>query len=104
MGFNVAFRGHGAFDIYPFIFLNLMLSMLAAIQAPVIMMSQNRQALKDREAAEHDYVVNLRAELEIMRLHDKLDALRSSELEQLVRQQSEALEILKAQVKALGKS
>jgi uncharacterized membrane protein len=100
--FNVAFKGHGAFDIYPFIFLNLMLSMLAAIQAPVIMMSQNRQALKDREAAEHDYVVNLRAELEIMRLHDKLDALRSSELEQLVRQQSEALEILKAQVKALG--
>jgi uncharacterized membrane protein len=79
-----------------------MLSTLAAIQAPVIMMSQNRQALKDREAAEHDYVVNLRAELEIMRLHDKLDALRSSELEQLVRQQGETLELLRAQVKALG--
>ncbi len=102
MGFNVAFKGSLAFDIYPFIFLNLMLSTLAAIQAPVIMMSQNRQALKDREAAEHDYVVNLRAELEIMRLHDKLDALRSSELEQLVRQQGETLELLRAQVKALG--
>ena len=103
ISFNVAFRNHGAFDIYPFIFLNLMLSMLAAIQAPVIMMSQNRQALKDREAAEHDYVVNLRAELEIMRLHDKLDAMRDSELEQLIRQQGEALELLRAQVQALGK-
>ena len=102
MGLNQAFKNHGAFDVYPFIFLNLMLSTLAAIQAPVIMMSQNRQALKDREAAEHDYVVNLRAELEIMRLHDKLDAMRDSELEQLVRQQSEALDLLRAQVQALG--
>jgi uncharacterized membrane protein len=69
-----------AFDPYPFIFLNLMLSMLAAVQAPVIMMSQNRQAAIDRKAAEHDYVVNLRAELEIMLLHDKLDALREGDL------------------------
>ena len=61
-----------AFDPYPFIFLNLMLSTLAAIQAPVILMSQNRQAARDRQAAEHDYRVNLRAELEIMRLHDRL--------------------------------
>ncbi len=52
-----------ALDPYPFIFLNLMLSMVAALQAPIIMMSQNRQALIDRAAAEHDYVVNLRAEL-----------------------------------------
>lgn len=64
-----------AFDPYPFIFLNLMLSTLAAIQAPVIMMSQNRQAAKDRLAAKLDYEINLRAELEIMRLHHKLDAL-----------------------------
>jgi uncharacterized membrane protein len=69
-----------AFDPYPFIFLNLMLSMVAALQAPVIMMSQNRQAAKDRAAAEHDYVVNLRAELEIMLLHDKLDALRDNDI------------------------
>ena len=102
MGFNVAFKGHGAFDIYPFIFLNLMLSMLAAIQAPVIMMSQNRQGIIDREAAEHDYLVNLRAELEIMRLHDKLDALRDSEMMQMIQRQNEALELLRGQVKALG--
>ena len=62
-----------SFDPYPFIFLNLMLSTLAAIQAPIIMMSQNRQANKDRIAASHDYEVNLRAELEILRLHDKVN-------------------------------
>jgi uncharacterized membrane protein len=63
------------FDPYPFIFLNLMLSMLAAIQAPVIMMSQNRQSTKDRQAAAHDYEVNLRAELELIRLHEKVNRL-----------------------------
>ena len=69
------------FDPYPFVFLNLILSMVAAIQAPVIMMSQNRQAEKDREAAGHDYEVNLKAELEIMSLHEKLDDLRQRQLE-----------------------
>ena len=69
-----------AFDPYPFIFLNLMLSMIAALQAPIIMMSQNRQGAIDRAAAEHDYVVNMRAELEIMLLHDKLDALRERDI------------------------
>ncbi len=64
------------FDPYPFIFLNLMLSTLAAIQAPIIMMSQNRQAEKDRQAAVHDYEVNLRAELEIIRLHEKINHLQ----------------------------
>lgn len=63
------------FDAYPYIFLNLMLSMLAAIQAPVIMMSQNRQAEKDRIAARHDYEVNLRTQLEILRLHRRFDHL-----------------------------
>ena len=72
--------GFKPFDPYPFIFLNLILSMVAAIQAPVIMMSQNRQASKDRAAAEHDYEVNLKAELEILALHEKLDALRTREL------------------------
>ncbi|RZA10342.1 MAG: DUF1003 domain-containing protein, partial [Proteobacteria bacterium] len=62
-----------AFDPYPYIFLNLMLSTVAAIQAPVIMMSQNRQSAKDRLAASLDFEVNLRAELEIMRLHEKID-------------------------------
>jgi uncharacterized membrane protein len=67
-------------DPYPFIFLNLILSTVAALQAPIILMSQNRQGLIDRAAAEHDYVVNLRAELEIMLLHDKLDALRERDI------------------------
>jgi uncharacterized membrane protein len=63
------------FDPYPFIFLNLLLSMLAAVQAPIIMMSQNRQAAKDRVAARLDYEVNLKAELEIAALHAKIDRL-----------------------------
>ncbi len=89
------------FDPYPFIFLNLLLSMLAAIQAPVIMMSQNRAAAKDRQQAEHDYMVNLRAELEIMRLHEKLDELRAREVETLMVQQTEALTLLKEEVAKL---
>ncbi len=88
------------FDPYPFIFLNLMLSMLAALQAPVIMMSQNRQAIKDREAARHDYEVNLKAELEIMALHEKLDALRDHDLAELLRQQIELLKRLSPQDKS----
>lgn len=64
------------FDPFPFIFLNLMLSTLAAIQAPIIMMSQNRQAVIDRRAASHDYEVNLRAELEIIRLHEKMNKMQ----------------------------
>ncbi|TNE34716.1 MAG: DUF1003 domain-containing protein [Alphaproteobacteria bacterium] len=67
--------GFHPFDQYPFIFLNLILSMLAALQAPIIMMSQNRQAKKDRIAARHDYEVNLRTQLEIIRLSRKLDRL-----------------------------
>lgn len=77
---NAWLLGRDAFDPYPFIFLNLLLSMLAAIQAPVIMMSQNRQAQRDRIDAAHDYEVNLKAEIEIMALHEKLDDLRHGEL------------------------
>jgi uncharacterized membrane protein len=103
MGWNQLTRGGAlAFDPYPFIFLNLMLSMLAAIQAPVIMMSQNRAAARDRMAAEHDYVVNLRAELEIMHLHDKLDGLRERELVALLKKQNQVLELLKGQVARLS--
>ena len=90
------------FDPYPFIFLNLLLSMLAAIQAPVIMMSQNRAASRDREAADHDYTVNLRAELEIMHLHDKVDAMRDQQMMQLIKQQGETLKLLRAQVAELA--
>jgi uncharacterized membrane protein len=67
--------GQARFDPYPYIFLNLILSMLAAVQAPIIMMSQNRQAAKDRVQAQMDYEVNLKAELEIMELHSKIDAV-----------------------------
>ena len=105
VGINVLILGRFVgrpFDPYPFIFLNLLLSMLAAIQAPVIMMSQNRAAAKDRLQAEHDYMVNLRAELEIMRLHDKLDELRSRELETLVREQNEAMTLLREEVGRLA--
>ncbi len=103
MGVNLLLVPFGrAFDPYPFIFLNLMLSTLAAIQAPVIMMSQNRQAAKDRAAAEHDYVVNLRAELEIMRLHNKLDEMRDRELMAMLGAQNETLELLRKQVGELG--
>jgi len=100
---NSTIIGKNAFDPYPYIFLNLLLSMLAAIQAPVIMMSQNRAAAKDRLAAEHDYVVNLRSELEVMHLHDKLDSMRERELEGLIKGQTETIELLKQQVAALSK-
>jgi uncharacterized membrane protein len=72
---NAVLLSKHAFDPYPFIFLNLLLSMLAALQAPVIMMSQNRQAAKDRLAAGLDYEVNVKAESAIMELHDKIDRL-----------------------------
>lgn len=72
---NVVVLTQRAFDPYPFIFLNLMLSMLAALQAPIIMMSQNRQAAKDRLAAALDYEVNVKAESSIADLHDKVDRL-----------------------------
>lgn len=65
--------GFKAFDSYPFIFLNLMLSMLAAVQAPIILMSQNRQSMRDRITARHDYEVNLRTQLEILRLARRVD-------------------------------
>jgi CRP/FNR family transcriptional regulator, cyclic AMP receptor protein len=75
MGVNTWFLRHRAFDPYPYILLNLVLSCLAAIQAPIIMMSQNRQASKDRLQADQDYAVNLRAELEVAHLHKKMDHL-----------------------------
>jgi uncharacterized membrane protein len=77
---NAWVLGQGSFDPYPFIFLNLVLSMLAALQAPIIMMAQNRQAERDRIDATHDYEVNLKAEIEIMALHEKLDELRHRQI------------------------
>jgi uncharacterized membrane protein len=82
------------FDPYPFILLNLVLSCIAALQAPVIMMSQNRQENKDRLRAEHDYKVNLKAELEIRNLHEKMDHLLTSQWEHLLEIQQIQTDIL----------
>jgi uncharacterized membrane protein len=82
------------FDPYPFILLNLVLSTLAALQAPVIMMSQNRQAHKDRHHAQQDYEVNLMAEIEIRDLHDKLDSLRFKQWHELWHIQKRQIELL----------
>lgn len=83
------------FDPFPFILLNLVLSCVAALQAPVIMMSQNRQAAKDRLEAHHDYEVNLKAELEILALHTKSDELRDQHLRDLTALQEQQLTLLR---------
>jgi uncharacterized membrane protein len=82
------------FDPYPFIFLNLILSCLAAIQAPVIMMSQNRQEERDRIHAEHDYQVNLKAEIEIRHLHEKMDHLLTNQWQRLLEIQEVQMELM----------
>jgi len=94
MGFNLWAVTHGAFDPYPFILLNLVLSCLAAIQAPIIMMSQKRQEAKDRLRSQNDYRVNLKAELEIRHLHEKLDHLINRQWERLAEIQQIQLEIM----------
>lgn len=80
---NTLLLSSEAFDPYPFVFLNLILSMLAAIQAPIIMMSQNRQAERDRLEAQKDYEVNLKAELEVLSLHQKIDLQVLKELAEI---------------------
>jgi uncharacterized membrane protein len=94
----------GPFDPYPYILLNLFLSMLAAIQAPIILMSQNRQAYKDRLSAEHDYEVNLKAELEIIGLHEKIDSLREEQWGELILIQQEQIRLLSKLVEGLKKN
>lgn len=102
---NVALMPAGkAFDPYPFVFLNLILSMLAAIQAPVIMMSQNRQAAKDRMAAAHDYEVNLQAEYDILALHEKIDDIRTARIAELLRRQEEQIDLLRELLADAGRS
>ena len=94
MTINAAIVGGANFDPYPFILLNLVLSCLAALQAPVILMSANRQELKDRRRAENDYQVNLKAELEIRHLHEKMDHLINRQWQRLAEIQEIQLEIL----------
>jgi uncharacterized membrane protein len=88
-------------DKYPYILLNLFLSMLAAIQAPVIMMSQNRQEDRDRIRAENDYEVNLKAELEVQELNKKLDGLREGQWEELLAIQKQQIALLETQLALL---
>lgn len=100
---NMLFISKKAFDPHPFILLNLILSCLAAIQAPIIMMSQNRQEHKDRIRSEHDYKVNLKAELEIKLLNEKVDHLlihQNKRLMEIQQIQAEYLEDILKQLKA----
>lgn len=92
---NIVLLLNKGFDPYPFILLNLILSCIAAMQAPIIMMSQNRQEEKDRERAKKDYMVNLKAELELRMLHEKIDHL-------LIHQQQELLEVQKIQIATMN--
>jgi uncharacterized membrane protein len=90
----ILLRYNSAFDPYPYILLNLFLSMLASIQAPIILMSQNREAEIDRGQAEHDYEVNLKAELEILLLHEKMDGLRNQQWQELIQLQQQQITLL----------
>jgi len=94
IGTNAFVFMNKGFDPYPFILLNLILSCVAALQAPIIMMSQNRQETKDRERAKNDYMINLKSELEIRILHEKIDQL-------IMHQQKELMEIQKVQTELM---
>jgi uncharacterized membrane protein len=94
IAFNVLALAADRFDPYPFILMNLILSCIAALQAPVIMMSQNRQEEKDRKRAENDYLINLKAELEVRSLNQKIDLLLEEQISLLVDSQARQLEIL----------
>jgi uncharacterized membrane protein len=103
MSINIWAFAHGPFDPYPFILLNLILSCLAAIQAPVIIMSQNRQEQKDRQRAEHDYKINLKSELEIKLLSEKIDYLMVNQSKKLLEIQEIQTDYLDDLMKELKK-
>ena len=93
--FNSYGPGSDKFDPYPFILMNLILSCIAALQAPIIMMSQNRQEEKDRKRNKNDYLINLKAELELRSLHQKIDVLLEEQIKVLFESQAKQLTILK---------
>ena len=95
IGINSVSWGGGPFDPYPYILLNLILSCLAALQAPIIMMSQNRIEARDRLRSENDYQVNLKAELEIRHLHEKLDVLLKHQWQKLLEIQQIQMDFMK---------
>ncbi len=94
--FNTLLPKRDDFDPYPFILMNLVLSAIAALQAPIIMMSQNRKEEKDRKRSENDYLINLKAELEVRGLHQKIDLLLEEQIKILFESQAKQLEILKS--------
>ncbi len=93
--FNVVALGYYKFDPYPFILLNLILSCIAALQAPIIMMSQNRQEEKDRQRSENDYLIDLKAEMQVRSLHQKVDLLLEEEIKTLFETQEKQFTLLK---------
>ena len=102
--FNSLALSRAAFDPYPFILMNLILSCIAALQAPIIMMSQNRQEEIDRKRSENDYLINLKAELEVRSLHQKIDLLLEEQIKILFDSQARQFELLKNIENELKKS
>jgi uncharacterized membrane protein len=92
--FNTFTSGANKFDPYPFILMNLILSTIAALQAPVIMMSQNRKEERDRKRSENDYMINLKAELQVRSLHEKIDLMQKEQMKVLYETQAKQLELL----------
>ncbi len=101
--FNTFMPNREHFDPYPFILMNLVLSAIAALQAPIIMMSQNRKEEKDRKRSENDYLINLKAELEVRSLHQKIDLLLEEQIKVLFDSQARQLDILKRIEKKVNK-
>lgn len=101
--FNTFSSGANRFDPYPFILMNLVLSTIAALQAPVIMMSQNRKEERDRKRNENDYMINLKAELQVRSLHQKIDLMQKDQMKVLYETQAKQLELLEKIEKHLQK-
>jgi uncharacterized membrane protein len=102
--YNSMAKETAVFDPFPFILMNLILSCIAALQAPIIMMSQNRQEEKDRQRSENDYMINLKAEIEIRSLHQKIDLLQEEQIKVLFESQAKQIEILRSiEAKLAGK-
>ena len=101
---NVIFLANKGFDPYPFILLNLILSCIAALQAPVIMMSQNRQEEKDRDRSRKDYMINLKSELEIRILHEKIDHLMMHQQQELLAIQEVQVDMMKDIMNSINRS
>jgi len=99
--FNSFAAAQNKFDPFPFILMNLVLSTIAALQAPVIMMSQNRQEEKDRKRNENDYMVNLKTELQVRSLHQKIDLMQKQQMKVLYETQAKQLELLEKIEKSL---